>query len=766
MLIAILAGFLFSFLLIFFPERYKGLVPSIATALPLGLFVYFCTFLPEVAAGETFFYHFSWIPSMGINLDFKVDGLSILFSLLITGIGTLVFLYSIAYMKGHVFVDRFYGYLSSFMASMLGLVLSDNLLLLFVFWELTAVSSFFLIGFNNDNKESRKSSLLAWAITGGGGFFLMAGFILMGSISGTYSIQEMLASSEILKSDSLYGVMIFLVFAGAFTKSAQFPFHFWLPGAMKAPTPVSAYLHSATMVKAGVYLIARFTPILGDHMLWNNTLMIIGGITMLYGAFHSILRTDLKGILAYSTISALGTLVFLFGIGTSEALVAASVFIIVHALYKACLFLTTGVVDHETGTRDITQLAGLGKVMLPLAIAAGVAALSSAGIPFTWGFIGKDLIYAALIHGELNAVTLTALAVITNIFLSYSGYLAGVSPFIGKLPKKLKKVYMPSVLMWLPPLLLAVCGLLFGILPSMVDQSLIPGMATALGVTGDLEPLKIWHGFNIVLLLSAITIVGGVSLYFILKPSVRREEWILRFNAVSPQAMFNRLTLVTKAFADRFTRFMHNGFLRSYLTKIILFLVLFVGYSLLSNVDIRLWLYNVTSVSVFEGLVVFIMIAAIFSVVLSSSRLLAIIGVSVVGYCMCLLFVYYGAPDLAMTQFSIDTLTSVLFVLVLLKLPPYLKIKDRMARLRDSTLSVSFGLLVSIIALQVLNEPTNKIVSRFYADNAYTLAKGKNVVNVILVDYRGYDTFVEITVLTIAAIGVYTMLKVRASEIE
>lgn len=766
MLIAILAGFLFSLLLIFFPNRYKGLLPFVASLLPLSLFIYFISYLPQVAAGEVFFYHFSWIPSMGINLDFKLDGLSILFSLLITGIGALVFLYSAAYMKGHVFVDRFYGYLSIFMASMLGLVLSDNLLLLFVFWELTAVSSFFLIGFNNDNKESRKSSLLAWAITGGGGFFLMAGFILMGSLAGTYSIQEMLASSELLKSDALYGIMVFLIFAGAFTKSAQFPFHFWLPGAMKAPTPVSAYLHSATMVKAGVYLIARFTPILGGHMLWNNTLMIIGGITMLYSAFHSILRTDLKGILAYSTISALGTLVFLFGIGTSEALVAATVFIIVHALYKACLFLTTGVVDHETGTRDITQLAGLGKVMLPIAIAAGLAALSSAGIPFTWGFIGKDLVYAALVHGEVNAVTLTVLAVVTNIFLSYSGYLAGIYPFIGKLPERLKNVHLPPALMWLPPVLLAVCGILFGIMPSLVDKALIPGVATALGVTGGLEPLKIWHGFNIVLVLSAVTIAGGVILYFVLKPSEARLAWVQRFNALSPQVIFAKLSLVTKTLADRFTRFMHNGFLRSYLTKIIVFLVLFVGYSLLRNVEIKLWLYKITAISVFEGLVVFIMIVGIFSVVFSASRLLAIIGVSVVGYCMCLLFVYYGAPDLAMTQFSIDTLTSVLFVLVLLKLPPYLKIKDRMARLRDSIISLSFGLLVAIIALQVLNEPTNKVVSRFYAENAYTLAKGKNVVNVILVDYRGYDTLVEITVLTIAAIGVYTMLKVRASEIE
>lgn len=487
---------------------------------------------------------------------------------------------------------------------------------------------------------------------------------------------------------------------------------------------------------------------------------------MLYSAFHSIFRIDLKGVLAYSTISALGILMFLLGIGTSDALVAAAVFITVHALYKACLFLTAGVVDHETGTRDITKLAGLGKVMLPIAIAGALAALSSAGIPLTWGFIGKDLIYAATVHGELNAVALTILAVVTNIFLSYAGYLAGIKPFVGKLPDRLKEVHLPSPLMWFPPLLLAVCGLLFGLFPSLLDQSLIQPVARALGVHSGIEALKIWHGFNIVLLLSVGTIIGGIVLYFVLKPSAQRLEGIMRFNIVSPQVLYDRLAQHTKALAYYFTTLMHNGFLRSYLTKIIFFLVCLVGYFLISNVDIKLLVEKTTPIGIYEIIVTLIMVIAIFAIAMSTSRLLSIILASVVGYCMCLLFVYYGAPDLAMTQFSIDTLTSVLFVLVLLKLPPYLKIRDRMARLRDGTLALSFGLLISLIALQVLNEPTNKTVSRFYAENAYTLAKGKNIVNVILVDYRGYDTLVEISVLTIAAIGVYAMLKIRASEIE
>ena len=669
-------------------------------------------------------------------------------------------------MKDHRYIGRFYSYLCIFMASMLGVVLSDNLLVLFVFWELTAISSLFLIGFNNDNAESRKSSLLAWAITAGGGFFLMAGFILIGGISSTYSIHEMLFSGGILKDNPLYGLVLFLFFAGAFTKSAQFPFHFWLPGAMKAPTPVSAYLHSATMVKAGVYLLARFTPILGDHPFWNVTLMVIGGITMLYAAFHSIFRTDLKGILAYSTISALGILVFLLGIGTKESLIAAALLILVHALYKAALFLITGIIDHETGTRDVSKLAGLRKVMLPLAIAGVLAAISSAGIPSTIGFVSKDLIYEATVHSDKGVWFLTSLAVITNILLSYSGYLAGIKPFSGSLPESLKSVHLPSALMWVPPLFLSLGGIVMGLFPSIIDGSLIAPVVAALGEPGEVIGLKVWHGFNLVLGLSALTIVSGIILYFILKPSARRLESIARLEFISPQNIFNILRAATKNTALAFSKFMHNGYLRSYLTKIVFFLVCLIGFYLIRFVDIKYTIEKLTVVSIYEVVVFVIMIVAIFMIVLSNSRLAAIISTSVVGYCMCLFFVYYGAPDLAMTQFSIDTLTTVLFVLVLLKLPPYLKIRDKGAQIRDGFLAGSFGLLISTIAVQVLNEPTNKTISRYYSENAYLLAKGKNVVNVILVDFRGYDTLVESTVLAIAAIGVYSMLKIKSSEIE
>lgn len=514
MLFAVLSGLLFAILLIPFGRHFRGRFAVLAGLLPASLFVYFLTFIPAVSAGQTIRTSISWVPSMGLNLDFYLDGLSLLFALLITGIGSLIFVYAAPYLKGHPYLDRFYGYLSLFMASMLGLVLADNILLLFIFWELTSISSYFLIGFNNEQADSRKSAMIALGVTGGGGFLLMAGLVLMGHLTGTYSIQEMIASNELIKNHSLYVLILFLVFSGAMTKSAQFPFHFWLPEAMKAPTPVSAYLHSATMVKAGVFLLARLFPVLGETDYWSYPLMIIGGITMLYAAFLAIFRTDLKSILAYTTISALGVMVFLIGLGTPEAILAASVFILVHALYKATLFLVTGIIDHETGTRDITQLSGLGKVLFPVALAAFLAALSSAGVPLTFGFIGKDLIYEATLQESGNwALILTGLALSTNVLLLCGGFMAGIRPFSGKLPQRFSGLHLPHPLMWTAPLLLALLGLLFGCFPGLVDGSLLSPAAQAISGHGIDSPLKIWHGFNLVLLLSAITLGVGTLLY-------------------------------------------------------------------------------------------------------------------------------------------------------------------------------------------------------------------------------------------------------------
>ncbi len=767
MLIAVLAGLIVSILYIPFGKYLKGRLAILASLLPISLFAYFASFIPAIQAGRDIHFHQPWVPSLGVNFDFHLDGLSLLFSLLITGIGSLVFLYAAPYLKGHRYLDRFYAYLSLFMAAMLGVVLSDNVLLLFIFWELTSISSFFLIGFNNDNAASRKSSLIALGVTGGGGFLLMAGLILMGHLSGSYSIQEMLGTNEFLKNHALYGLILLLVFAGAFTKSAQFPFHFWLPGAMKAPTPVSAYLHSATMVKAGVYLLARLQPVLGGTDYWMYPLVAIGGITMLYSAFHSIFRTDLKSILAYSTVAALGMLVFLIGIGTSESLLAASVFILVHALYKASLFLTAGVIDHETGTRDITQLSGLRKVLMPLSIAGLLAALSSAGLPLTFGFIGKDLIYEATLHTTgILTIVLTALAVLTNVLLLCAGFLAGIRPFTGTLPGRFSQVHLPHGLLWGAPLLLAVLGVVFGCAPWLVDGALLNPAAQAMHQSAIDSPLKLWHGFNLVLLLSGVTLALGTLLYFFRKPSAASLASIERYNTMSPKHVIGQLARFARKISIKYTRTLHNGYLRVYLLCIIVAAILLFAARLVTGGPIRLTIDNLSPVAIYEVVVAAILIAAVYITVTASSRLTVVVATSVLGYCVCLLFVFYSAPDLAMTQFSIDTLTVVLFVLVLFRLPPFLNFANRKIRIRDGLVASAFGLIIALIAIQVLNQPVDQEISQFYGDNAYTLAKGKNVVNVILVDFRGLDTMFEIVVLSIAAIGVVSLLKLRLKATE
>jgi len=767
MLFAVLSGFFIAISLLLLGKYFKGRIIALIGLLPLGIFTYLLSFLPLVNAGQSQLFHYSWVPSMGINLDFQLDGLGLLFGLMITGIGSLIFLYAAAYLKHHIHVDRFFVYLSVFMASMLGLVLADNVLMLFIFWELTSISSFFLIGFNNEDEGARKSALLSLSITGGGGFFLLVAFILLGNISGNYSIQDMISSSEVFKNNGFYPLLLGFLFLGAFTKSAQFPFHFWLPNAMKAPTPVSAYLHSATMVKAGIYLLARFTPVLGGHVYWNNTLMIVGAVTMLYAALHALFRSDLKSILAYSTIASLGMLVFLLGIGSEKALLAASVFILVHALYKAGLFLTAGVIDYKTGIRDIRKLSGLRKVMKPVAIGGLLAALSSAGLPLTFGFIGKDLIYEATLGASGNLVwILTTIAFVSNICLLIAGLMVGLKPFFGEIPQKFERIKKVSKSLWMPGMVLGILAVIFGIFPMAMDKNLIAAIAKSInGGTIDIS-LKLWHGFNFVILLSMLTLALGFTFYFLRKGQPLNQEKLIKAESFSPQHLTEIITEKIAHLAFKYTRLLHNGYLRYYLIVIIVFLTGLLGYRLFSEVSLSINHAQLSEIRFYEVVFFAIIVLAIFKTVFTPSRLTAIASMGIVGYCMCLIFVFYGAPDLAMTQFTIDTLTVVLFVLVLFRLPAFKKYQNLKTQLRDGAIALSFGTLISIIALQAFNQPANKVISQFYGDNAYVLAKGKNVVNVILVDFRGFDTMVEIIVLSIAAIGVYSLLKLKVKAPE
>ena len=769
MLFTVLTGLITSSLILPFGKLIKSRWSIILPFIPVLLFLFYLAQVPRIADGDILTQHLAWVPSLGVNFDFRLDGLSLLFALLITGIGSAIFFYGRTYLKGHPYFDRFFAYLLLFMSAMLGLVLSNNILTLFIFWELTSISSFFLIGFNNDQAESRKSALTALSITGLGGFFLLAGLVLAGHIAGTFLISELFAKHALLLAHPLYPLMIALLFIGAFTKSAQFPFHFWLPGAMKAPTPVSAYLHSATMVKAGIYLLARFTPILGGTPYWNNTLMIVGGFTMAYAAIHALFRTDLKGVLAYSTISALGVLTFLLGLGSREAIIAASVFILVHALYKATLFMVTGIIDHETHTRDLTQLAGLRKVLFPVFIAALLAALSSAGLPGTFGFIGKDLIYEATLHADKNwMLWLTGLAILTNIGLVAAGFMAGIKPFTGKLPAAYEQVHLPYRSMWIPPLILGLLGLLFGIFPGLVGDYFNLQTANAIAGEETQMQLKLWHGFNTIFILSLATLAAGTLVYLLNKPSAQKLASVERLNKLAPQHIFEQLGLGFTKLSTWYTNVFHNGYLRSYHIKILLFAELLLAYKLWLGGRIHIDYQNLTPLSWYEFGIVAILLGAMYLIVTTKSRLTAVVSTSVIGYCICLLFVFYSAPDLGMTQFTIDTLTTVLFVLVLYKLPPFISIQNKTVLFRDGALALGFGLLIAMIALRVLYEPNNTIISDFYGENAYLLAKGKNVVNVILVDFRGIDTMFETVVLSIAALGVYSLLKLRlkASEKE
>lgn len=769
MLLTVLSGLIFSIVLIFFGRQFKAKWSLLLPILPTLLFLYFVNQIPLVSGGKTVVQHIDWVPTLGVNFDFHLDGLSLLFVLLITGIGACIFFYGRAYLKGHPYFDRFFGYLMLFMSAMLGVVLSDNILLLFVFWELTSISSFFLIGFNNDSADSRKSAITALSITGLGGFFLLLALVLTGNIAGTYIISDLIEQREVILNHQLYPLIIGLLFVGAFTKSAQFPFHFWLPGAMKAPTPVSAYLHSATMVKAGIYILARFTPIIGGHEYWNTTLIVIGGITMLYASIHSLFRIDMKAILAYTTISALGILTFLLGLGTREAMIAAAVFILVHALYKASLFMVTGIVDHETHTRDITVLSGLRKVLGPVALAGVLAALSSAGFPFlTFGFIGKDLIYEATLHYNLPEWVwiLTGAAVATNVGLVAAGFMAGIKPFAGSLPAEYEHVHLPYKSMWIPPLILAFLGIGFGLIPTYAGDFVTNAASNAIFGSNTEAHLKIWHGFNTVFILSLVTLALGTIVFFINKPSLTKLQAVEKLNTISPQRILTGYANDIIRFGQWFTNIFHNGYLRSYHLKIILFAEALLAYQLWLSGPSKLDVWSLTYPDIYEIAIVLILIGALYIVVTAVSRLTAVVAMSVIGYCICLIFVIYSAPDLAMTQFTIDTLTTVLFVLVLYKLPPFINMTSSAILVRDAIVAIGFGVILSLVAFKVWSEPISTEISDFYGENAYLLAKGKNVVNVILVDFRGIDTMFETVVLSIAALGVYSLIRLRLKSSE
>lgn len=760
MTIAVLSGFGLALAAPWLQRRMVRLTGVLLTLLPLALTAYFAAQLPHLAEGETLAETVAWIPSLGVDLAFYLDGLGVTFALLISGIGALVLLYASAYLAEDPLLGRFYLYLLVFMASMLGVVLANNLITLFVFWELTSISSYLLIGFKHSSASSRAAALQALLVTGGGGLALLAGLVLLGQAAGTNTLSELAAAGERVRADGFYPAILALVLVGAFAKSAQFPFHFWLPNAMEAPTPVSAYLHSATMVKAGVYLLARLSPALGGTTAWQGAVIAVGAVTMLLGAYLAWQQVDLKRILAYSTISALGILVLLLGIGGALAAKAALTLLVAHSLYKGALFLVAGALDHETGTRDVTQLGGLWRAMPVTAVTALLAGASMAGLLPLFGFVAKEVFYKATYDAPDLAVLLTALAVASSVLLVVAAGLVAVKPFFGARVATPRHPHEAPLRMWLGPLSLAALSVFLGVQPSLVAEYVIkPATEAVLAAPVKVE-LVLWPGLNAVLLLSLLTLALGAGAYAFrhtLVPSARRLDV---GGQVGPQRGYGRALDGLLWLADWQTRVLQNGYLRFYLITIVVVTVVLVGYAALTQTDLG-GVLRAPEMRLYEAALVAVILVAAYAVTQTRSRLAAVVSLGTVGYGVALLYILFGAPDLAMTQFAIETLTVFLFVLVIYRLPRFALLTNRRERWRDAVIALSGGALMTLLVLIVTAQPSRPHVTSFFARNSVILGKGRNIVNVILVDFRGLDTLGEITVLAVAAAGVFALLKLR-----
>jgi len=758
MLFAVLSGLIGSLFAPWISRLAKNRSGWLIALLPLSLCVYFSSFVQPLAQnGHLSFVH-TWVPGLGVNLSFYLDGLSLLFAMVISFIGVLVVLYAGAYFSGHKEVGRFYALILIFMSAMLGIVLAGNIITLFVFWELTGISSYLLIGFNHEKEAARKAAWQALLVTGTGGLALLAGLMLLGHAGGSYELADLLTRGDQVKAHSLYPAIFLLIAAGAFTKSAQFPFHFWLPDAMEAPTPVSTYLHSATMVKAGIYLLARMSPVLGGTHLWHSVVIFVGAITMIISAYLAIRQTDLKRILAYSTVSVLGTLVFLIGTGTRTAIEAAMAYVMIHALYKAALFLVAGIVDHETGSRDTDTLRGLARVMPVTAAAAVLACLSMAGLPPLFGFIGKELLYGATLEAPLGASLLTAVALTTNALLVVAAGLVGVVPFLGPKEAAPAHAHEPPFSMWFGPVLLAGLGIIMGLLPNLFAGIWVsPAVAAILKEPVHVK-LGLMHGLNLQLGLSAITFCGGVTAFIWRKKLFEIMALLAPLFRLGPSRIYQITVNSMNAVARLQTRILQSGHLHYYILIIIITTVALVGPALLTHsggIHPAAW----SHIRPWEWVVALIILASTLVVIRAQSRLIAIIALGVVGYSVVLFYIMYGAPDLAMTQFAIDTLTVILLALVIYRLPRYVKYSTVWERIRDAVPALAAGGLITVLILVTLSISKGSRLSAYFSENSLLLAKGRNIVNVILVDFRGLDTMGEVTVLAVAGIGVYSLLK-------
>lgn len=759
---AVLSGFVVAPAAPWIARAFRGAAAWILALVPLSLAVYFAGLIGSVARGQAVTEIHSWVPALGVDLSFRADGLSLLFALLISGVGVPVVIYAGGYLAGHPQRGRFLAYLLMFMASMLGVVLADNLVLVYVFWELTSISSYFLIGFHASEANSRAAAWQALLVTGAGGLCLLAGFLLLGIAGGSMDVSTLLGRGDMARAHPLYLPVLVLIGLGAATKSAQFPFHFWLPAAMAAPTPASAYLHSATMVKAGVYLLARLHPVLGGTDEWRYGLSALGAATAVAGAYLAWIQTDLKRILAYSTVGALGTLVMLVGWGSEAALVAAMVYLVAHAGYKGGLFLVTGSIDHATGTRDVTRLGGLRRAMPLSAVAAVLAGLSMAGAPPWLGFTAKELVYQA----TLGVPALLAVGIAANVVNVMVVGLAAVGPFFGPARAPGEPHEAPAG-MWLGALVLGASGLFFGLASRAAGDTLFAPAAAAAGGPSrvDLSPLhglSLRHGGapNVVLIASVVTVLAGVAGYVSirwLRRAARPLDVLLRWG---PARWYEEGLRGMLFVAGIQTRVLQDGHLRHYLLVTIASTIAVVGAALAQVTGLLAWSSR-PEIRLHEAVLAAVVLAAALVVAIARSRFAAVTATGVVGYGVALFFALFGAPDLAMTQFATETLTVILLVLVLHRMPGFVPLSSRPARGRDALVALAGGALMTALVLMAGAEPGGSRLTPYFAENSLSRAHGRNVVNVILVDFRALDTLGEITVLAVAALGAHALLVLR-----
>ncbi|MBZ5486588.1 monovalent cation/H+ antiporter subunit A [Halomonas aquamarina] len=729
-----------------------GIVPAIALLLTLMQ-------LPGLLDGEALRVSVPWLPELGLELAFRLDGLSLLFNLLILGIGLLILLYAHFYLDKDEPYGRFYAFLILFMASMVGISMSDNLILLWLFWELTSLSSFLLIGFWSYRGDARKGARMALTITGAGGLALLAGLLLLGDMAGSYRMDDVLASGAQIVADGRYPLMLALVLLGAFTKSAQFPFHFWLPHAMAAPTPVSAYLHSATMVKAGIFLMARLHPAIAGSELWSVVVPLVGSITLLYGAWFALFKTDLKAILAFSTISHLGLITVLLGIGSPMAVLAALFHIINHATFKAALFMSAGIIDHETGTRELKLLGGLRKTMPVTALLSTLAAAAMAGVPLFNGFLSKEMFFtetlATPVLGGLSWLIPVLAAIGGVLSVAYSVRLVHAVFYKPAKEASPKKPHEPPHLMRLPVEILVALCVVVGLFPAFFATNLLDLATQAvLGEPLDFH-LAIWHGVNLPLVMSLVAFALGLMMYW-RHADLRR--FLQPFASVDARRVFERFMMTLGYRAEQTMAALDGNSLQRFMSWLLL-AALCMGVLGLAQMDI---LSGSKSNQPSDGILVFGAAMLIFGGIATAAthryRLISLLMLSIVGLFVALTFARFSAPDLALTQLSVEVVTMILLMLALFFLPQRTPRESSPLRnVRDMLLAGALGMVVASLNYAVMTRETLSI-SSFFMANSVPGGGGHNVVNVILVDFRGFDTLGEITVLALAGLAIFKLL--------